>query len=168
MRGVGLLRVAHRHVGMRLAVNGRMMASSETSFPRCSSDLVWDGGLHATAFVDNGAPLVAGADVGWTPEVLFATATGAALMSTILELAVPAGIDIVGYVSEQRILDSGVISRGTILLAPCISVRSRAAADALQPLIARAIAMMPGSVVVGYELTIKPRVTIVPPGDLPW
>src|SRR5688572_20488094 len=34
MRGVGLLRVAHRHVGMRLAVNGRMMASSETSFPR--------------------------------------------------------------------------------------------------------------------------------------
>ena len=145
-----------------------MMARSETSFPRGSSDMVWDGGLHATAFVDNAAPLVTGADVGWTPEVLFATATGAALMSTILELAVPAGIDIAGYVSEQRILDSGVISRGTVFLAPCISVRSRAAADALQPLIVRAMAMMPESVVVGYELTITPRVTIAPPRDLPW
>ena len=145
-----------------------MMARSETSFPRCSSDLVWDGGLHATAFVDNGAPLVAGADVGWTPEVLVATATGAALMTTILELAARADIDIVGYVSEQRILDAGVVSRSTVFLAPCISVRSGAAADALQPMIAQAIATLPGSLAVGYELTINPRVTIVPRGDRPW
>ena len=145
-----------------------MMASSETTSPRCSSDLVWDGGLHATAFVDNGAPLVAGADVGWTPEVLVATATGAALMATILECAVAADIEILGYVSEQRVLERGLITRPTMFLAPCISVRSRAAADALQPIISRAVAAMLGSLVPGCELTIKPRVTIVPPGDLPW
>ena len=137
---------AAMHHGARLYVRRRNVPCSEhphdgelrDNIPRCSSDLVWDGGLHATAFVDNGAPLVAGADVGWTPEVLVATATGAAVMATILECAVAADIEILGYVSEQRVLERGLITRPTMFLAPCISVRSRVAADALQPIISRA------------------------------
>ena len=39
---------------------------THTVTQRRTSDLVWDGGLHATVYVDNAPPLQAGADVGWT------------------------------------------------------------------------------------------------------
>jgi hypothetical protein len=144
------------------------MAASARSTIRPSSDLVWDGGLHATAFVDNGAPLVAGADVGWTPDVLMATALSASLMARILELAFAADIDVVAYVCEQRVLRSSPDESADIVLTPWISVRTAADEAALQSLASRAVGAMVGPAGMGHELIIEPRVTVVPPFRTPW
>ncbi len=126
------------------------------------SDLVWDGGLHGTVFIDNGLPLTAGADVGWTPEVLLATAAGAALMAAILRMASHAGIEILGYVSAQHVAGPAHNGCPALLVSPCISVRSAAAAEAIRPLIADAVERARGSDAINCNLTVDPHVTIVP------
>lgn len=140
---------------------------------RPSSDLVWDGGLHATAFVDQGAPLTAGADVGWTPDLLVATAAGTALMTMVLGLASDAGIEILGYVSEQRVNRTRVNRTKedgcpAIHVAPCVSVRSTAAADALGPLVTRAIERARDSGAMSRHLTVESRVAVVPSSGARW
>jgi hypothetical protein len=141
-----------------------MMRSSSGVDPR-GSDIVWDGGLHATAFVDNGAPLVAGDDVGWTPSLLMATAVAAALMTGVLRAAAAEKIELLGYVSEQRVGDTGP-TVSSLVLTPNITVRTRASAEALEPIVLSAIHRLPPS--PGYELTIEPRITVAVPASLRW
>lgn len=135
---------------------------------RPSSDLVWDGGLHATAFVDDGAPLTAGADVGWTPELLMATAAGTALMTLVLRLASEAGIEILGYVSEQRLQGPSENSCPAVLVSPCISVRSQPAADVISSLVADAIEMARESGTLARHLRVEPHVAVVPTSGARW
>jgi hypothetical protein len=141
------------------------------TLPYCArpiSDLVWEGGLHGTVFIDNGVPLTAGADVGWTPEVLVATAAGAALMATFLRMAQEAGIEIVGYVSAQRVSGGPVNGCPSLLVSPCISVRTDAAAQAVLPLIEQAIDCARGGDATSCNLTVEPRVTVVPASGPRW
>jgi hypothetical protein len=148
---------------MVFATSAGMVTSSDPVDAR-GSDIVWDGGLHATAFVDNGAPLVAGDDVGWTPALLIATAVAAALMTGVLRAAAAAKIELLGYVSEQRVDDTGQPTTSSLVLTPNITVRTRASAEALEPIVLSAIHRLPSS--PGYELTIEPRITVAVPASL--
>lgn len=128
----------------------------------CTSDLVWDGGLHGTAFVDNAAPLLAGADVGWTPDLLAATAVGAELMTLVLRQASEAGLEIAAYVSEQRLTASNG-RQAAIVLAPSVSVVSRPAAEILVRIMAAAIdTVVHGR--TGRDVIVEPRVIVSPSG----
>ena len=131
-----------------------------------SSDLVWDGGLHATVYADDAPPLQAGADVGWTPDLLAATAVGTELMTLVLGQAAAQGIEILGYVSEQRLHPANGHPAG-IMLAPCVTVRSHAAAEMLESILARAIDTILVRSSVGV-ITVEPRVSVVPPCGPRW
>jgi len=140
------------------------MTGALSLLTRPVSDLVWESGFHGTVFVDNGLPLTAGADVGWTPEVLVATAAGATLMSAILRMADHAGIEILGYVSAQHVAGPAPNGCPALFVSPCISVRSIAAAEAIGPLIAEAIDRARASDLATRTLTVEPRVCVVPDG----
>ena len=136
-------------------------ASSAIATTRQSSDLVWDGGLHATAFADDAAPLLAGVDVGWTPDLLLATAVATDLMTLILRQATAAGIEPVAYISEQHI-EAGSGRRGTIVVSPSVSVLSRQAADTLHAIITGASASIRSGCTT-VDVLVVPRVSIASP-----
>lgn len=146
---------ATQYGGQRGPTDGRR------DFKRPSSDLVWDGGLRATAFVDDGAPLTTSADVGWTPDLLIATAAGTALMTLVLRLASEAGIDIVDYVSEQRLHGHPENGCPGILVVPRISVRSQRAADLISSLMAVAIEMARENGTLSRHSSVEPHVSVV-------
>ena len=128
---------------------------------RRTSDLVWDGGLHATVYVDDAPPLQTDADLGWTPELLAATAVGTELMTLVLRQATDAGIEILGYVSEQRLIPANG-QPAHVVLAPNASVRSDRAAAILEPLLAGAIETMLLRHAAG-EVSVEPRISVARP-----
>ena len=138
---------------------------TRTITQRRTSDLVWDGGLHATVYVDDAPPLQTGADVGWTPDLLTATAIGTELMTLVLRQASDAGIEILGYVCEQRLSPANG-RPAHVVLAPCASVKSQLAAEMLGSILANAIQTILFR--SNGEISVEPQITVVPPSGPRW
>ena len=96
--------------------------------PQDASELVWDREGVATVS-SGGYYLPAGVDSVWSPPLLLATAAGASLLITFLELARTANLPLLGYVAQQTPqLDFEHRDVARITIAVCISVPSDEAA----------------------------------------
>jgi len=88
-----------------------------------SAETVWNAGLSGTGSCGEGQSLTIGHDAEWCPEHLLLFAAEGCFMSTLLTLALDAGIDVLGYVSTGRLhVPVEPLSRPALSLVPCIVV----------------------------------------------
>jgi organic hydroperoxide reductase OsmC/OhrA len=98
------------------------MAWIEEALPH-STETVWNTGLVGTSVANHGDSLTIGREGGWAPEDLVLLAAESCFMSTLLELAREASIDVLGYVSKAHLETKTPRGRGpSIVLMPCVVV----------------------------------------------
>jgi|SRR5687767_1797989 len=129
---------------------------------RCSLELVWDEGMNATAFTEEGAPIRIGPAANLTPQQLLAMAASSCLMTTLFRLAAEAGVSVEGYVSSAR-LRQRPGRMPELALAPCVVVATDEAAARIERLWDEAIQRSPTLRLLSPNLQVEPVVRIVPP-----
>jgi hypothetical protein len=95
-----------------------------------ASELVWDSGAQATA-LSGSVAIPEGPAADWSPTLLLATAAGASLLSTFLDLAQRVRLPLLGVVTQQRVELDSHNDIAAVVITVCITTPSpTAAADA--------------------------------------
>ena len=128
-----------------------------------STETVWNAGLSGTGSCGEGQSLTIGHDAEWCPEHLLLFAAEGCFMSTLLTLALDAGIDVLGYVSTGRLhVPPEPLSRPTLSLAPCIVVATDDEARRVRRLVGQAVEASTVARLLGDRLTVAADVRAVP------
>jgi hypothetical protein len=134
---------------------------SESLTGAAESELMWDVGGRGTAFVGDGSSIpIAGAD-GWSPELLLATGAAAMVMRRFLERAAEERLEILGYVSRQRLLPPARAEVPGIEICPCVVVASETAAVQAQRVFEAAVAGGSAFRLLAVQPVIDLRVNVV-------
>ena len=126
-----------------------------------SSELFWATERGATA--TPGHPvLVDGSSSDWTPAGLLATAAGASLLTTFLEIAADAQLPVLGYVAQQSPdMDPATNEVSRIMLSACISVPTPGAAQAARIAWALAVKRAPILRALGRPVVANPSIVVL-------
>jgi organic hydroperoxide reductase OsmC/OhrA len=128
-----------------------------------STETVWNAGLSGTGSCGEGQSLTIGHDAEWSPEHLLLFAAEACVMSTLLTLALDAGIDVLGYVSTGRLhVPAEPLSLPTLSLVPCIVVATDDEAGRVRRLVRQAVEESIVARLLGDRLTVAADVRAVP------
>jgi len=98
------------------------------------TETVWNAGLAGTGVAVEGQSLTVGHEGDWVPEHLLLLAAESCFMSTLLTLAVDAGIDVLGYVSKGSLDVPRDPGQASLLLSPCAVVATTGDAERLTAL----------------------------------
>lgn len=99
-------------------MTGHARASTEPF----KTETVWNTGLAGTGVAGEGQSLTVGHEGDWMPEHLLLLAAESCFMSTLLTLAVDAGIEVLGYVSKGSLHVPEDPGQASLVLSPCAVV----------------------------------------------
>jgi organic hydroperoxide reductase OsmC/OhrA len=126
--------------------------------------LIWDRECAGTAQTQAGSSIQVGPYGEWTPEQLLVIAVEASLMTTFLQLAADAGLQILGYVSAAEAdLTFVAGAQPSLVVRPCIVVASDRDRRLVQRLLARAAERSPVARALKDAVQVDPEVVTVPP-----
>jgi hypothetical protein len=140
----------------------RRTMNADTSAPTWSpaSELVWDSGRQATALAGSVA-ITEGPAADWSPTLLLATAAGASLLSTFIDLAQRVRLPLLGVVTQQRAeLDAHNDITG-VVITMCITIPSHTAAADAGTVWRRALREAPVLRVLACHVTAEPSIVVV-------
>jgi hypothetical protein len=153
---------SERPDGMYLAGARSVMcpiSADPTDLPR-SSELIWDEEQVATASARFFLHERPGTD--WTPALLLATAAGASLLRTFVEITDDAQVPILSCVAQQQ-ADVAATTKevSSLTLSVCVTVPSAAAATAARAAWKLAIARAPVLRVLACPVHCEPSIVIL-------
>jgi hypothetical protein len=124
-----------------------------------SSELVWDSDRRATSISGN-LTMPEGLDTDWSPSLLLATAAGASLLSTFIELAGRVHLPLVGLVTHQRIELDAHKEIAAVVITVCITVSSKAAASDAHTVWMRALREAAVLRALACRVAAEPRIVV--------
>ena len=125
-----------------------------------ASELVWDSDRQATA-LSGSVAIPEGPANDWSPTLLMATAVGASLLSTFLDLAQRVRLPLLGLVTQQRAeLDTHNDIAG-VTVTVCITVPSQAAATDAGTVWRRALREAPVLRALACRVTTEPSIVVL-------
>ena len=132
------------------------------SCDRSTTELIWDTHRRGTAAAGADTRITTGEGADWSAEQLLATAVGTCLMRTFLELAAHEGIEILGYVSSNRVELSVNDARPVeIRISPCIVVSRPEVARRLGELCDAAVRTSAVGRALHVPVVVVPQIAVI-------
>jgi hypothetical protein len=122
-----------------------------------SSELVWDSGHQATA-LSGSVAIAEGPETEWSPTLLLATAAGASLLSTFINLAQRVHLPLLRLGTQQRVELDAHHEATEVIVNICITVPSPAAATDAGTVWRRALREAPVLKALACRVTAEPSI----------
>jgi hypothetical protein len=125
-----------------------------------SSELVWDSGSRATA-MSGSVAIPEGSDADWSPTLLLATAAGASVLSTFIDLAQRVHLPLLGLVTQQRVDLDSHSDIAVVVINVCVTVPSATAAGNARIVWQRALREAPVLKALACRVSAEPSIVVV-------